>query len=533
MAGMRGPRRSHRAPVFDGLGAVKLVRGRVISVEPIKYTASVLPDWGGRGEMPIDGVQINPITIDDEGGGQFWLPQVNTLVWLLWPSTDADPVIFAAAGAPRQIDEGDAAEDPNDYRQFRPVINPGDHGTTTRDGNFVYVRRGGAIEIGSTQMAQRIYSPIGNTIRDLVQNYEMISTGGNIEFKTKLTDESTVDRTPVEFRMQVREFAQGDPIIDLGLGRIAEEDEELLQGGIKGDIVARIIINKQYKFWIDKRGNVQSVAFGSTLDSVLGTRRTFTRYDFFERVVGLFEAEVGERRVKVNRRDELTVRGEREVTVTQKYTETIEGAVLRETGPRTETVRGTLDQTVEGIRRVRALSGHEEKVIGPRGVAVTKDVSYQVGGKVVLKVANGEANSDAIEIHSAATGAIRIHGTAGRVFVSSGSPGFNNPQPAGELSVTPTGGMKFEALSGVASLEVNGTGCRVKTPAGEIAIDNAGQVLLGPPGRGYVVTTATHPVDRVTGTPISGTASVLAGGIPAIAAVPPIPNTFVAEPDTP
>ena len=81
----------------------------------------------------------------------------------------------------------------------------------------------------------------------------------------------------------------------------------------------------------------------------------------------------------------------------------------------------------------------------------------------------------------------------------------------------------------------NASGANISTAAGAIAIDVTGTVDLGPNigGSGYVVTTATHPFDLVTGAPIFGSQFVRASsgtnalGLPGPAVTP---SGFLSDP---
>lgn len=51
-----------------------------------------------------------------------------------------------------------------------------------RDGNFVILHRGGVLQIGATELAQRIYVPLQNLVTDISQNYHHLNTGGSINW---------------------------------------------------------------------------------------------------------------------------------------------------------------------------------------------------------------------------------------------------------------------------------------------------------------------------------------------------------------
>jgi len=517
---MNFPHRPTRAPIYDEIGPVKLVRARVVYVDTSKYRCTVIDETGGT----YEGIQVMPVYVNTEGGGIFWMPEVNSIVWLLFPSVDRVPMILGGCAQPAQLGQDDES-DPNDFRMNRPVLNEGDMELSSKDGNFLIMRRGGVIEVGATQVAQRVYIPLSNVIRDLCENYELLTTGGKLSFRSRREDESHGQlRTPVELRLQLKEFAQDDPIIDLGLGRIAEEDDERVVNGKLGGVIARILINNRFRYWVDRDGNVQSYVHGRSTHSYNSSRSEFTQGSFFEKIRGVYRTVAGNRVVETKQSDQLTVRRDRVVAVGGDLQETVTGSVKRVAAHITEEVQGGLDRVVEGTV-VEQVVGSKNEFIGDeyhRGVGTGSHV--KVGGRSTLFIANSQKEDEAGGI-TVAIGDYVVHNILGELRISSG---LTQDKPLAEIRVKPSGAIKVISTQGVAVVEVNNTGVRIKTAAGEISLDNAGTVNLGPPGRGLVVTTLTHPVDFVTGAPILGSISVAAGGLPGIQAVK-LASTFTPD----
>ncbi len=103
-----------------------------------------------------------------------------------------------------------------------------------------------------------------------------------------------------------------------------------------------------------------------------------------------------------------------------------------------------------------------------------------------------------------------VHTSTGKqVYATGADPAI----PNAKITIKVTGAIILSTLVGVVKYEQNGSGVNLTTPAGQISMDAAGIVTLGPKlgAYGNIVTTLTHPVDRVTGTPILGTPNVQAG----------------------
>jgi len=250
MAGW-GPTRRTRAPIYEGMGGTRVVRAKVLSVDKVKWTCKVQSELDNA---VIEGIEVQPTYINAEGGGQFFMPAVNTLVYLCYPSTDSTPFIMGGATAPRQLDEGDEAEDPNDRRMNRPVLNEGDMLVASSDTSRIIVRKGGILEIGASESAKRLYIPLQNLIKEFSQNYEHETAGGRLSMRARDDDETYgTEQTPAEFQLQWREFAEDDfPIIDLRMGRIRAEDSQRVLNGTQGEIVYSFNINNRHRVWIDR-----------------------------------------------------------------------------------------------------------------------------------------------------------------------------------------------------------------------------------------------------------------------------------------
>lgn len=125
------------------------------------------------------------------GEGLHFMPEVGAHCYLASPVDNTPPFILAfiappavkeAAGdAPlRPTSDGAGSSTDVSYQSNRPDLNPGDIGMTTRDGNFLYLRRGGIVQFGASPMAQRICVPVRNFIHDFCENYELATPGGDV-----------------------------------------------------------------------------------------------------------------------------------------------------------------------------------------------------------------------------------------------------------------------------------------------------------------------------------------------------------------
>jgi hypothetical protein len=117
------------------------------------------------------------------------------------------------------------------YRGGRELLNPGDLHFSTRDGNFVTIRRGGIVQIGATPVCQRVFIPIRNIIRDFAENYELATPGGDLTWLVNRTDEQGDGHRGTLFTLAAKEFSDDpnkDPIALLKIGSHGDGNETIL-----------------------------------------------------------------------------------------------------------------------------------------------------------------------------------------------------------------------------------------------------------------------------------------------------------------
>jgi hypothetical protein len=507
-------------PVRTGKGGAPLiVQGVIQSVDTETYTCTVAT----ADNRVWEGVPINPQTVGKDGRGSFYMPEVDSPVWVCRPSDQRMPFIMAGSSLPKQMTDEDD-EDPNDHRMARPVLGEGDHMLSGAGSSpFVILRKGGSLEIGSTQMAQRIYVPLQDTIREFFGNLEQHAAGGSMEWKTRTDDDTHgTAKDPVEYRLRVKEFSDEEPMIDIGFGRIKGEDLQSTVDGLVGEIVGRVLINNTTKLWIDKSGNLMRVQDGGEFVSLGGKKTEYIHADFFQQVRGISSVDYGSREVVVQRNDTQSVGGDQSTSVGGSLVEKVSGPVTRTTGRVTEEIKGAHLKTVQGDL--------DQTIIGNLQTAVGGDVSQSSGGssqevvagrKTITVTNSGFLSGEDVGFDLVVkAGDTHMHSVIGDLKITVGT---TKAAALAEIILKPTGLILLKSVMGqLAEVQINSTGVRMKTPAGEISIDPLGTVALGPPGRGAVVTTLTHPVDYVTGAPILGSSSVAAGGIPSPIALPSI-----------
>jgi hypothetical protein len=197
-----GAATSFRGSVGEGQGDKTPIieMGRIVSVDSKNWLVDVFCEFSGREYKDIQ--MASPYFHYNNGEGFYVMPEIGAQC-IVAALSDANPPVILGFTAvleemqPLEEDDGkttgeledeDLTAPPTDpeeedkaafsFANGRPLVRPGDHYMRTRDGNFVVLRRGGVVQIGSTPTAQTIFMPVESTIRSFAQNYELELLGG-------------------------------------------------------------------------------------------------------------------------------------------------------------------------------------------------------------------------------------------------------------------------------------------------------------------------------------------------------------------
>ncbi len=493
---------------------VRIIQGRIVRVDRVKYAVDVRDEDGGE----HSGISWMPPAMGEAGSGDAYLPEVDSLVFLMFTSRSDVPVILGGVASPRAVESGE--DTGADFRQNRPVLNEGDRLLSSQDGNFIILRRGGVLELGASQTARRFYLPLKSTIQDFAQNYVVTTGGGELAWKARDGDASHGnDRTPIEFSLDVKEFSQEDPCIKIRLGRILEEDGTALPNAAdSARIIASVNIADRFRLWVDREGNVAHYAHGSVTSSVNGPLALYAHESVTARVRGLLTQHYRSLQTTVDDNVVEVLNGSVSRTVAGDTTDLVTGSTTRAAASTHETVVGPSERVVGGTDTLSVTSNRTATIGGSDTASIAEQRTVQVGGTSSTQVSNtkGAAIGLMLQLQQ---GELLVHSVAGSYRAGVG-PSLT--RLLGSLVITTNGDVQLTSVSGAVSLKMNQSGLVLKTPKGEIVLDAAGNVSLGPSGpKGAVVTTLTHPVDYVTGAPILGASQVSAGGAPSTTAIPP------------
>jgi hypothetical protein len=491
----------------------KVLRAVIQEVNPVKWTCTVIPVQGG---IPLYDVPISPTSLGPNGQGSFHMPEVNTPVWICRPSDESSYFIMGGATMPTQTDSSNDDEDPTDRRMNRLVPGEGDQVLSGEGGSpLIILRKTGVLEIGASQMCMTQYINLKDTIEEFFVNRIMHAAGGQMSWESRTDDDSHGSgKDPVELRLQIKEFTDEAPMIDIGFGRIKEEDSNSIPWGSVGEIIGRVLINDTFSIWVDKRGNLHRVhKEGGEFVTIGGRKHQHVEGNFSEVVRGVMNSDFGSRKTVVRSNDVQSIGGDQEITIGGNRSETVTGVSTNNYKQVSEEVSGSFTRKAGGTHKITA-SNIVEVAAGDHHVGARNSKEAYAGKKeIIVGNVNQPLGEDVGYQVNVNLGDLELYTRTGTVRISAGPI---RSAPTSEFEITPSGVLKMTSTYGAAEVEVNSSGIRIKTVAGEISIDNLGTVSMGPTAGvpGSVITTSTYPVDFVTGAPIPGALGVTAKGIP-------------------
>ena len=208
-------RSSFTAP--EGLSASDVIMGKIVGVDLVNHTVDVVSQFDQVTllQIPLG----SPYAHYNRGEGLTIIPDLGAKCAVCWPGDSSPPFVLSfvmplevvpfsgddsspAGTSPRGSDKQSPSA--ASFAGGRPAGKYGDIMLTGRDGQFVKLHRGGVLQIGSTELAQRVYVPLNNLVTDFSENYEMHNSGGTIRWGIQEGGSTTL---PVENSQTFRVFA--------------------------------------------------------------------------------------------------------------------------------------------------------------------------------------------------------------------------------------------------------------------------------------------------------------------------------------
>ncbi len=210
------------------------------TVNPETHSATVQCIYSHRS---IPDVKIaSPFLSYKTRGGLRFLPDPGSLCYVFTPADGSGSFIFGYCdlGKTRDYPQRDGSlEAQTDYRGEYPPLDPGDMHLGSVDDNFLILKRGGILQLGATQLAQRMYIPIENLVRDYFQRYHGFSPLGEIVWDHVNLYQDNVDPktadVPVIVKLSCREKINHKKMtVEIRMGRL---DKDTLEGAINENLL--------------------------------------------------------------------------------------------------------------------------------------------------------------------------------------------------------------------------------------------------------------------------------------------------------
>lgn len=243
--------------------------GQIINVDMAHWTVDVRTIHSQR--LMLD-LQVGaPYLHFHSGEGIFAMPEVGAKVQVCLPSDDRPFILCfittfergATGDGTTQPDTGDGEEADITFRSGRPKLQQGDLMMRCRDGNQIWLHRGGVVEIEATAVAKRVYIPITNMIRDVCENYEMLGFGGEMLWTTTRDDTDPEGEARTVFTLAARDHAQEKKdTVMLTAGHVDDEGTRLRLMVAPNAIDPKTRTEDDdtavFDFTVDEEGNVET-----------------------------------------------------------------------------------------------------------------------------------------------------------------------------------------------------------------------------------------------------------------------------------
>jgi hypothetical protein len=193
----------------EGGVAAMIHEARVLNVNLTNWTVDCITVFDQKRffDIQVAAPYLHPNT----GEGIYVVPDVGAKCVVCIPSDGPPPFVMSFIMPSETVDVlgGEEAEKDgkagSTYAGGRRKPKPGDLIMQGRDGNFCILHRGGVLQFGATQLAQRICIPVNNLVTDISQNYNHFNTGGAVNWG--VVDTSPDDSKETEYTHTFRLYA--------------------------------------------------------------------------------------------------------------------------------------------------------------------------------------------------------------------------------------------------------------------------------------------------------------------------------------
>ena len=219
----------------DGWRDVRIIAGRIVDVDPGKWTCTVATEVGQRRLHNVDmgAAYLHPY----DGEGVLIMPEPGAAVWVA-RSSEGDYPYFVVTyrGYPSKTVEGADRPDAPNLRTNRPRRSPGEISLQTRDRNGLTLRRGGVTEIMGGPLARTIYSSRRGRVQTIAQNLQFDTLAGSLHWKTERPEKDPNGHSPTRLELRAKEFSD-----DVGHVARVEAGGQVFAPSLLEDVSAPVV----------------------------------------------------------------------------------------------------------------------------------------------------------------------------------------------------------------------------------------------------------------------------------------------------
>jgi len=273
----------------EGAVAGKIVDGKVIGLNVVTWTVDVSTTFDRKKYLNIQ--VASPYMHYSNGEGIYAMPEVGAKCTVCLPSDSSPPFVLCFIMPFEKVADASAPDAPKGTASHggvmnnatearfdggRPRAKPGDIMMRGRDGQFVILHRGGVLQIGATELSQRIFIPLDNHMLDISERYSHHNVGGSILWGLSEGRQDTAVTNVEVFRI----FAD-DKYADIRIskGHVANPIDP--EGGLPARVVYEVVVSPKgfnadsgdaagsstaedvvYKFALDRDGNIACTVKG-------------------------------------------------------------------------------------------------------------------------------------------------------------------------------------------------------------------------------------------------------------------------------
>lgn len=233
-------------------GPASIQQAVITAVDPDRRTCTVCPSAGGPEQR---NVKFSYPWLSSKHKGMKYCPDEGTLCYVCTPADKTGSFIMGYIVEGEYPDTGPSTGNESHAGKM-PRSERGDIIFDTDDGNFVCIRRGGIVQIGSDQTCQTMYFPLESLVRQYYRRYQAFSPIGELVWDhAQITQESLDDASgeiPVIMKLSCRDKIQDQKMsVEVRLGRL---DKSMLDASLNGKLLNEG--EKQSVNVYDKEGKV-------------------------------------------------------------------------------------------------------------------------------------------------------------------------------------------------------------------------------------------------------------------------------------